>query len=167
MIAWHTFCEHPLLSPSFEPHLEAELLSPTLPLFLLGTSSFNFGSGVCWEDTVLPGKLREYKAWRYVGTGLLGDTATSLCIRLLDLEEISFWGLVQLWRLLLLLSLKAQPATLDHGFTPQSFSSRTNFSKTPLLSPAQAPDLTWRIPSVQQLWQACLNHKLLSKSKRI
>lgn len=53
LIALHMFCKHTLLSPSFEPHLEAELLSPTLPLFLLGTSPVDFGSGVYWEGTML------------------------------------------------------------------------------------------------------------------
>lgn len=49
--AWHTFCKHTLSSPSFEPHLEADLLSSSLPIFLLGTSSIDFVSGV-WEGTM-------------------------------------------------------------------------------------------------------------------
>lgn len=50
LITWHI--SQPLCAfTQLETPFVAQLLSPTLPPFLLGTSSIDFGSGVCWQGS--------------------------------------------------------------------------------------------------------------------
>lgn len=63
-------------------------------------------------------RIQEYRPWRCLGTGTLRhhNRPVHPPVGL----RVYFLGLVYLLRLLLLLPMKAQTATLDHGFTPQS-----------------------------------------------